>query len=593
VTDALARDPVVLPPVSCDPVFSDDTVSSADRASEPEAAAERRVTKNRRAAARPAMVGDDASRRVTDDPHYFPSLYMRHRWSFALHARRFLSDQRDIDEVVQEGFLRLYLALPELETELQVLAYGRRTITNLCIDRYRADQRRPRLVDLESVPVLDLADNDEVDPVVAAEDAAIIRGALAMLSPLHREALIKREVEEKPLPQIAAELDIPVDQVKHVLYRARRSLRRLLVGTYVEPGVDLDVAMVLAANKQRALAAAKPTGAAALALLLVLAGLLGLRSGGERQVITGLPVGAPPLGHSEGVPGHGPVPVLPSALPVPTRGATVPLAPTSDHRRGTVTVSPEPPAAPLSPTGQVPAPRGTGGTASPGKRPVPHRPPATGGASPATGPGTPPPVAAPVAARSFVVKGVGAFRSAQVSDQQSVLRPQGTASSSTISAATTTGTYALRQAFTFAPDGTLVDVALNESVPVLDGTIGTMSSATSTTADRAADGTTHLVSRGISIAVGEVNGQVVAPRVLTVDLVLDAQRVEVLSETVSVQDATPPPDAAPTPAGAPDPAAGPLTAPPPPVQPAPDVPPGPVAPATRSEAVVVPRTSTR
>ena len=38
---------------------------------------------------------------------------------FALHARRFLRDQRDVDEVVQEAFLRLFLALPELETELQ------------------------------------------------------------------------------------------------------------------------------------------------------------------------------------------------------------------------------------------------------------------------------------------------------------------------------------------------------------------------------------------------------------------------------------------------------------------------------------------
>src|SRR5439155_11889877 len=117
--------------------------------------------------------------------------------------------------------------------------------------------------------------DDESDPVVAAEDAAIVREALALLSPLHREALIKREVEEKPLPQIAAELDIPVEQVKHVLHRARRSLRRLLVGTHVEPGVDLDLAMVLAANRARAVSAAKPTGAAVIALLLVLAGVMG------------------------------------------------------------------------------------------------------------------------------------------------------------------------------------------------------------------------------------------------------------------------------------------------------------------------------
>ncbi len=98
------------------------------------------------------------------DPHDFAGLYIRHRSSFALHARRFLRDPRDVDEVVQEAFLRLFLALPELGSELQALSYCRRTITNLCIDRYRADQRRPRLVDLESVPVDVLGDDDRRRP---------------------------------------------------------------------------------------------------------------------------------------------------------------------------------------------------------------------------------------------------------------------------------------------------------------------------------------------------------------------------------------------------------------------------------------------
>jgi RNA polymerase sigma factor (sigma-70 family) len=265
VTQAHERELLVLPPVADDPVFVDDRGTSACY-----------------------------TRPVGNDPHEFAALYMRHRWSFGLHARRFLHDQRDVDEVVQEGFLKLFLALPELDNELQALAYARRTITNLCIDRYRADQRRPRLVDLESVQ-LELADDDEIDPVVAAEDAAIVREALALLSPLHREALIKREVEEKPLPQIAAELDIPVEQVKHVLHRARRSLRRLLVGTHVEPGVDLDLITVLAANRARMAAAAKPTGAAAIALLLVLAGVIGLRSSDRGGKVMGAAPSAGPL----------------------------------------------------------------------------------------------------------------------------------------------------------------------------------------------------------------------------------------------------------------------------------------------------------
>ena len=174
------------------------------------------------------------------DPHDFAGLYIRHRTAFTLLARRYLRDQRDADDVVQEAFLRLFLALPELETELQALAYCRRTITNLCIDRYRAQARRPSLVDIGTIPLEELPDEDRGDPVVRAEDAALVREALSMLSPLHRAALVKREIEEKSLPVIAEELEVPEESVKHLLFRARRALRRLLVGTSLEPGSDAE-----------------------------------------------------------------------------------------------------------------------------------------------------------------------------------------------------------------------------------------------------------------------------------------------------------------------------------------------------------------
>ena len=97
-------------------------------------------------------------RRLHSDPHDFAGLYVRHHSSFTAHARHYLRDSRDADEVVQEAFLRLFLALPELETELQALAYFRRTITNLCIDRYRAQARRPSLVDIGTIPLEELPD---------------------------------------------------------------------------------------------------------------------------------------------------------------------------------------------------------------------------------------------------------------------------------------------------------------------------------------------------------------------------------------------------------------------------------------------------
>ena len=50
-------------------------------------------------------------------PADFPSLYLRHRSSLEAHARRFLADPHDVEDVVQETFLRLFLAIDEIETE--------------------------------------------------------------------------------------------------------------------------------------------------------------------------------------------------------------------------------------------------------------------------------------------------------------------------------------------------------------------------------------------------------------------------------------------------------------------------------------------
>jgi RNA polymerase sigma factor (sigma-70 family) len=245
------NDLVVLPPVEVDPVF---------------------VTAVEDAMSGPETVLDDPQRVVGADPHDFAGLYIRHRSSFANHARRFLRDPRDVDEVVQEAFLRLFLALPELSTELQAIAYCRRTVTNLCIDRYRADKRRPRLVNIETVPQNDFAEEDLDDPVVQAEDAAFVREALALLTPLHRDALVKREIEEKSIPVIAEELGVPEESVKHLLHRARRALRRHLAKTHLAPGANLEEVSTLTLLARSAAAGGGRAGVAVLFMVVCIVG---------------------------------------------------------------------------------------------------------------------------------------------------------------------------------------------------------------------------------------------------------------------------------------------------------------------------------
>ena len=258
-------DAVALPPVEVDPVF---VAAVEDALSGPELPA-------------------DPNRTLGADPHDFAGLYIRHRSSFANHARRFLRDPRDVDEVVQEAFLRLFLALPELSTELQALAYCRRTVTNLCIDRYRADKRRPRLVNIEALPVSDFPDEELDDPVVQAEDAAFVREALALLTPLHRDALVKREIEEKSIPVIAAELGVPEESVKHLLHRARRALRRHLAKTHLAPGADLEATSTMALLARSAVSGGGRMG---VLVLFVLLALLGVKPDRPATALTSWPL---------------------------------------------------------------------------------------------------------------------------------------------------------------------------------------------------------------------------------------------------------------------------------------------------------------
>jgi RNA polymerase sigma-70 factor (ECF subfamily) len=53
----------------------------------------------------------------------FSSIYLRFRPHLERHARRFLNNPSQVDEVVQDAFLYLMVSLPELDSEIGVLRY--------------------------------------------------------------------------------------------------------------------------------------------------------------------------------------------------------------------------------------------------------------------------------------------------------------------------------------------------------------------------------------------------------------------------------------------------------------------------------------
>jgi RNA polymerase sigma factor (sigma-70 family) len=210
------------------------------------------------------------------------AFYTQHRTELHAHATRVLKDQIKAEEITQDALIKFMLAAPELESEEHALSYLHRTIENLCIDLFRLEGRRPNLVVLDDATAeVEAAwqnNGDHSAAMSAAEDAAIIRQALALLSPAERAALVMWEMEGRSTEEIAAELGIKESAVRHTVSRARASLRKVLSTLVVNEETGLTALEALSTTYKKAAELAQKSSKAALSLLLVITAFLGFTS---------------------------------------------------------------------------------------------------------------------------------------------------------------------------------------------------------------------------------------------------------------------------------------------------------------------------
>ena len=219
------------------------------------------------------------------------AFYTEHSFGLKTHANRILKDLTRADEVVQDAFIKVMLAAPELESSEHALGYLHRTIENLCIDIFRAEGRRPNLVVLDDATAEIEANwqdaGDHSQGISAAEDAAIIRQALALLSPAERTALVMWEMDGRSTAEIAAELGIKESSVRHTVSRARASLRNVLATLIIDEERGLTALDLLSTSYKKAAELAKKSSRAALSLFLVVGAFLGFHAftGHETKIV--------------------------------------------------------------------------------------------------------------------------------------------------------------------------------------------------------------------------------------------------------------------------------------------------------------------
>lgn len=165
-------------------------------------------------------------------------LHERHSESLLRFLERMLHDRARAEDVCQEAFLRIWRRAELFDPERGAFtAWLFRAAANLAFNRLALKSSSE--TELSAQLVLPAA--DVASPAEGASDrerARLLHEALATLSARDRAILTLRHIEERPVAEIAAILDVPEGTVKSRCHYAMHRLRSALEPALGRPPGD-------------------------------------------------------------------------------------------------------------------------------------------------------------------------------------------------------------------------------------------------------------------------------------------------------------------------------------------------------------------
>lgn len=173
----------------------------------------------------------------TGDEAAFAKLFDRHRALVARLGYRFFSRREQVEEIIQESFIKAYFALDDYQggNEKSFVSWLARIAVRTCYDELRRIQRRGEsnigdLTEDEAAylneRLRDLSVNGNVEGAAITRDLA--SKLLARLKPDDRLILMLLKQEELSIAEIADLTGWTVAKIKMRSHRAQHGLRRLL-----------------------------------------------------------------------------------------------------------------------------------------------------------------------------------------------------------------------------------------------------------------------------------------------------------------------------------------------------------------------------
>ena len=153
-------------------------------------------------------------------------------------ARRYVRNDEDARDAVQEAFIAAFRSIGRFEGGSSISTWLHRIAINCCLMKLRSGRRRPETSIEELLPTFDetghrvLHEESWPESVEAAierrQTRERVREAIGLLPEKYRTVILLRDIEELSTEHAARVLGTTATAVKVRLHRARQALREVL-----------------------------------------------------------------------------------------------------------------------------------------------------------------------------------------------------------------------------------------------------------------------------------------------------------------------------------------------------------------------------
>jgi RNA polymerase sigma-70 factor, ECF subfamily len=176
---------------------------------------------------------EDLIERAKDgDVHAFRNIVVEYQsYAYTL-ALRFLYDECDAEDVVQESFIRIWNHLHDFDSKKKFTTWMYAIVVHLCYDKTKSNKRRNRIFERinNHTSELNIPGTIHVEEeFIAKETLSLIQYFAEGLSEKQRMIFLLRDLQDLSMEEVSAITGLSASSIKTNLFYARQSIRKKLV----------------------------------------------------------------------------------------------------------------------------------------------------------------------------------------------------------------------------------------------------------------------------------------------------------------------------------------------------------------------------